>query len=280
MASRGPLETITVERIYGISAYRKIRYNSTMAARGCEFWQVKGGGYLCSKCYNKIESNGEGHSSRCVCTGQSPPVEAAGSSGSSPFSASYGGAASSANYGGAAAASSSSSSSSSIPLARAGEQQVFKIILEVGKCYEHIEATRSVYMGETRVYFSTNQPVYVGKYLRDVRVGGYGDGAENFAIFQNPEEEKTIRISDNTCFVEVPCKLDVDVLSKARDQAVRNIYEKATGESAAPGTGPANLIRAFAGIKVPKGAEGGHRRKTYRKQRRQQKRKNRRSRKN
>ena len=258
-----------------------------MAARGCEFWQVRGGGYFCSQCYNKIEPSGNGHSLRCVCAGQSPPVEGAAAAAatggsSSSFSANYGGAAAAAAGGGGG---DSSSSSGSSPIARAGEQQVFKIILEVGKCYEHIEATRYVYMGgENRTYFSTNQPVYVGKYLRDVRVGGYGDGAEIFAIFQNPEEEKTIRISVNTCFVEVPCKLDVDISSKARDQAVRNIYEKATGESAAPGTGPANLIRAFAGIKVPKGAEGGrrsgHRRKTHRKQRRQQKRKNRRSRKN
>lgn len=238
-----------------------------MAARGCEFLPMMRGGYLCSQCHNKIESSGEGHFSRCVCAGKSPPDDGGGGSGGGGGSSSF-----SPSYGGAAGASTSSSSS----LARAGEQQVFRITPEVGKCYEHIEATRSVYMGNgERAYFSTNQPVYVGKYLRGVRVGGYGDGAENFAIFQNPEEEKTIRISDNTCFIEVPCKLDVDVLSKARDQAVRNVYEKATGMSAAPGTGPANLIRAFASIKVPKGAEGGRRRKTQRKQQQRKQKKHR-----
>jgi hypothetical protein len=46
---------------------------------------------------------------------------------------------------------------------------------------------------------------------------------------------------------------------KAKNQALRNVYEKATGKSAAPGHGPANLIRSFAGITSPKGAEGGKR---------------------
>lgn len=57
---------------------------------------------------------------------------------------------------------------------------------------------------------------------------------------------------------------------KAIDQAIRDIYEKASRDpsrvdeygkpmtkSGAPGHGPADLIRKFAGIKLPYGAMGG-----------------------
>jgi len=49
--------------------------------------------------------------------------------------------------------------------------------------------------------------------------------------------------------------------SRAKNLAVRNVYETRTGLGAQPGAGPANLIRAYAGIKVPRGAEGGSRKK-------------------
>jgi hypothetical protein len=45
--------------------------------------------------------------------------------------------------------------------------------------------------------------------------------------------------------------------SKAKRLAVTNVYEKMTGQSGEPGRGPANLIRNMAGIKVPKGVQGG-----------------------
>jgi hypothetical protein len=45
--------------------------------------------------------------------------------------------------------------------------------------------------------------------------------------------------------------------SKAKRLAFTNVYEKITGQSGEPGRGPANLIRNMAGIKVPKGVQGG-----------------------
>jgi hypothetical protein len=49
----------------------------------------------------------------------------------------------------------------------------------------------------------------------------------------------------------------VDVIqSKAKSLAVSNVYESMTGQSGEPGRGPANTIRAYAGIKVPKGVGG------------------------
>jgi hypothetical protein len=144
-------------------------------------------------------------------------------------------------------------------MAQAGEIEVFRNIPEEGKCYEHVEATRSEYnRGQPRrVYFTTNQPVYVGKFIRQER-DGYGDHASSSAFFMNNGEEIEVPYSweGRTCFMEVPCKLNLN--SKAKNQAVRNVYENKTGQSAKPGNGPANLIRSYAGIKVPKGANGGY----------------------
>ena len=47
--------------------------------------------------------------------------------------------------------------------------------------------------------------------------------------------------------------------NKAVEQAVRDVYETKTGQSGMPGTGPADYIRGFAGINVPK--KSGTRRK-------------------
>ena len=49
--------------------------------------------------------------------------------------------------------------------------------------------------------------------------------------------------------------------SKARNYELRRAYENITGQSAKPGNGPANLIREYAGVKVPKGARGGSKKK-------------------
>ena len=151
-------------------------------------------------------------------------------------------------------------------MARAGEIEVFRIRTEVDKCYEHIEATRSEYlggMGNFR-YFSTNQPRYVGKFIRQERYGS-GDGGEVIDVFSDNGKEVRVNYSYEgfTCFIEVPCKIYLN--SKAKNQALRNVYETKTGQSANPGQGPANSIRGFAGIRVPKGAEGGKRSRKLRK---------------
>ena len=49
--------------------------------------------------------------------------------------------------------------------------------------------------------------------------------------------------------------------SKARNYELRRAYENITGQSAKPGNGPATLIREYAGVKVPKGAQGGSKKK-------------------
>jgi hypothetical protein len=47
--------------------------------------------------------------------------------------------------------------------------------------------------------------------------------------------------------------------SKAKNQIIRNIYEMKTGQNSTPGEGPANVIRAMLGVRVPRRAKGGKR---------------------
>jgi hypothetical protein len=63
----------------------------------------------------------------------------------------------------------------------------------------------------------------------------------------------------------IPQSIGANIDKKVKNQALRNIYEKGTKQSALPGKGPANLIRAFAGMSVPKRAEGGSKTRRLRK---------------
>ena len=55
-----------------------------------------------------------------------------------------------------------------------------------------------------------------------------------------------------------------NIKAKAKNQALRNSYESKTGQSAAPGNGPANLIRKFANMEVPTAVGGRRSQKTRR----------------
>jgi hypothetical protein len=88
-------------------------------------------------------------------------------------------------------------------MAGEGEIEVFFINPEVGKCYEHVEATRKEYIGGGKSrYFTTNTPRYVGKFIRKERYGS-GDGVEVTGIFDNGRVEYSYGY---TCFTEVPCR--------------------------------------------------------------------------
>ena len=85
----------------------------------------------------------------------------------------------------------------------AREFEVFQLSPEVGKCYEHIEATRKEFIGPGKFrHFTTNQPRYVGKFIRQERYGS-GDGQEVIGIFDNGSVEYSYGY---TCFTEVPCR--------------------------------------------------------------------------
>ena len=76
---------------------------------------------------------------------------------------------------------------------------------------------------------------------------------------------RSVRLLDNQDYT-VFYRLTTDALSKvvgkqATRQAIDDVYEAKTGKSSAPGTGPADLIRGFAGVQPPKGTGRKTRRK-------------------
>ena len=78
-------------------------------------------------------------------------------------------------------------------------------------------------------------------------------------------------------FREVPCRPEdgpIKLVSqkKVMDAEIRRVYEGKTNQSAAPGHGPADIIRGFVGVQPPKHA-GRTRRRKNRKNRRGSRRK-------
>ena len=152
----------------------------------------------------------------------------------------------------------------------AAEVEVFRIMPTPGKCYEHAEYTREVGRHPDTRYYFRGQPRYVGKHIRDER-RGYGNGGEYFSFFDDNGTVNRVEYSyeNRTCFKEVPCR---------DDKTLRNVLDK-YGIQGEAGTGPANIIRGFAGYtalpngKGPAGAgagagKGGSRRRKSKRTRR------------
>jgi hypothetical protein len=68
-------------------------------------------------------------------------------------------------------------------------------------------------------------------------------------------------------------KFNTVMKSRGRNQALRNMYERRTGQSSELGNGPLNTIRAYAGIRPPRGARGGRRTKKNKRSKRKASRK-------
>jgi hypothetical protein len=76
---------------------------------------------------------------------------------------------------------------------------------------------------------------------------------------------RSVRLLDNQDYT-VFYRLTTEALTKAFEKkatrlAIDDVYEAKTGQSSAPGTGPADLIRGFAGLQPPKGTGRKTRRK-------------------
>jgi hypothetical protein len=76
---------------------------------------------------------------------------------------------------------------------------------------------------------------------------------------------RSVRLLDNQDYT-VFYRLTTEALTKAFEKkatrlAVDDVYEAKTGQSSAPGTGPSDLIRGFAGLQPPKGTGRKTRRK-------------------
>jgi hypothetical protein len=71
---------------------------------------------------------------------------------------------------------------------------------------------------------------------------------------------RSFRIEDtqtNQLFYKLKTvKLAEAIGKQATRQAIDEVYEAKTGQSASPGTGPADLIRGFVGVQPPKTAKG------------------------
>lgn len=85
------------------------------------------------------------------------------------------------------------------------EVEVYRAILEVGKYYETAEYTRKTgtWGQRNEKYFTTNNLIYVGRYIKTER-SGWGDGSRVWSVFD--DNGKIINVEYNyegtTCFRE------------------------------------------------------------------------------
>lgn len=82
---------------------------------------------------------------------------------------------------------------------------------------------------------------------------------------------RSVRLLDNQDYT-IFYRLTTEALTKAFEKkatrlAVDDVYEAKTGQSSKPGTGPADLIRGYAGLQPPKGTGRKTRRRRNRSRR-------------
>ena len=82
--------------------------------------------------------------------------------------------------------------------------EVFRMVPKEGKYYKTAKYTERI----NNKYYTTNEPKYIGKYIRHVSTGGYGgygDNAVHYAIFEKDNVEVPLEYDyeGKTCFIEV-----------------------------------------------------------------------------
>jgi hypothetical protein len=79
--------------------------------------------------------------------------------------------------------------------------EVFRMVPKEGKYYKTAKYTER----RNNKYYTTNDLNYVGKYIRHVAGGGYGDNQEHYALFEKDSVESYLQYDYDgmTCFVEV-----------------------------------------------------------------------------
>ena len=89
---------------------------------------------------------------------------------------------------------------------RENEVEVFRITPTSGQCYEHAEYTRMEGVYPDERYYFHGKPEYVGKHIRDERIGS-GNGGKYFSLFDNNGTINTVEYTyaGHTCFKEVSC---------------------------------------------------------------------------
>jgi hypothetical protein len=108
---------------------------------------------------------------------------------------------------------------------RSDEIELFRVPLEIGKCYEYAESTRSegIFYSDKR-YYTTNPLRYVGRFL------GYSfdRNSVDAAIFDLYGEQRVVNFSHtgDTFFNEVACRLPRLPVELTRD--IANVSSRAT----------------------------------------------------
>lgn len=95
------------------------------------------------------------------------------------------------------------------------ETEVFRLTPKVNKYYEHAEATRDEGKYPNTHYFTTNTPLYVGRFIKQVR-WGYGDSGGARDYFEdNNGNELFVEYSyeGKTCFREVASLESLKILA-------------------------------------------------------------------
>lgn len=109
----------------------------------------------------------------------------------------------------------------------------------------HMAKVKSVNERGMYITFIFDEPIVVGDSNRLRVTSWYESGAVPFA-YENVTLETTME-------------------KRAQNQSVRNLVERRMGIASEPGSGPANLIRAYSGLRAPRGAEGASSYGTYKK---------------
>jgi hypothetical protein len=96
------------------------------------------------------------------------------------------------------------------------------------------------------------------KYKTTIRIPRYVLMMDVLDTLKNKIEERQIVVNaDKNIYVFFNLKTNklAEAIGKqATRQAIDEVYEEKTGQSAQPGTGPADLIRGFVGVQPPKRA--------------------------
>jgi hypothetical protein len=104
--------------------------------------------------------------------------------------------------------------------------EVFRMVPKEGKYYKTAKYTEK----RNNKYYTSNELQYVGKYIKHVAGGGYGDNQEHYALFEKEGVENYLQYDYDgmTCFVEVeqiminPFMKD-ELLQKVKDKPISSL---------------------------------------------------------
>lgn len=104
--------------------------------------------------------------------------------------------------------------------------EVFRMVPVEGKYYKTAKYTEK----RNNKYYTTNNLEYLGKYIKHVAGGGYGDNQEHYALFEKDGVENYLKYDYDgmTCFVEVEkimmnSLLKEELLQRVEDRPISSL---------------------------------------------------------